>query len=79
MQFTFTSQGPFKQTLVLPLEQEDCRIIYCSNDEDNNCPYKYSCKRYINSSGNEFSTLYKSSCTKENNYQLYIKDGDSTE
>ena len=78
MQIKFTNQNPFQQTFVLPLEQEDCKIIYCYNDENNNCPYKDSCKRYTKSPGNESSTLYKSSCTEDNNYQLYIKDGDFT-
>ena len=75
MQFTFTNQGPFQQTLVLPLEQEDCKIIYCYNDDNNDCHYKGLCKRYIHSAGNESATLYKYACNKDNNYQLYIKDG----
>lgn len=79
MQIKFTNQGPFQQTLVLPLEQDDCKIIYCYNDVNNNCSRKSTCKRYIHSSSNESNTLYKSVCTKKNNYQLYIKDGGCTD
>lgn len=79
MQIKFTNQNQFQQTVILPLEQEDCKIIYCCNNANNNCPLKDSCKRYTQSSENEFATLYKSACTKDNNYQLYIKDGDCTD
>ena len=79
MQFTFTNQSPFQQAFILPLEQEDCKIIYCCNDDNNDCLHRESCKRYIYSDGNESSTLYKSACTEDNNYQLYIKDGDSND
>ena len=79
MQFTFTNQSLFKQAFILPLEQEDCKIIYCCNDDNNDCPHRESCKRYIHSSGNKSSTLYKSACTEDNNYKLYIKDGDSND
>ena len=76
MQIKFTNQNPFQQ-VVIPIEQENCNIIYCYNDTNNHCPHKEACKRYIQSPGNESATLYKISCTEENNYQLYIKDGDS--
>ena len=76
MKIQFTNSNPFQQTFVLPIEQENCHIIYCRHDDDNVCPYRNSCKRYSQSTGNESATLYKYACTKDNNYQLYIKDGE---
>lgn len=57
----------------------DC-IYYCTNNEDNNCPKKNECKRFINTENKCVTTLYKSSCTEDNDYILFIKhDGNLKE
>lgn len=46
-------------------------IYYCTK-ENNNCPKKEECKRYIEE--NEcYTTLFKTACTEDNNYILFIK------
>lgn len=47
-------------------------IYYCTK-ENNTCPKKESCKRYIEADNNPCITLFKMMCTKDNNYLLYIK------
>lgn len=48
-------------------------IYFCIKDE-NDCPKKEECKRYIESSDDKNkATLFKAACTEENNYQLFIK------
>lgn len=68
-------------------------LIYYCVKEDNDCPRRNECKRYLDSdSHNCRSTLYKSVCTDDNNRILFIKaeyinepdnndtrEGDSTE
>lgn len=49
-------------------------IIYNCSQNNNKCPKKENCKRYINAANNEFcATLSKQACTESNNYMLYIK------
>lgn len=48
-------------------------IYYCSKN-NNTCPKKDSCYRYVHCNENmNQSSLYKSSCTIDNNYILHIK------
>lgn len=47
-------------------------IYYCTQN-NNSCPLKNSCTRYLEMDGNDNTTLFKVSCTKDNNYILYIK------
>lgn len=48
-------------------------IYYCSKI-NNTCPKKNTCYRYTHCNENlNQSSLYKYSCTKDNNYILYIK------
>lgn len=66
-------------------------LIYYCVKEDNNCPKRNQCKRYLDSdSHNCKSTLYKNACTDDNNRILFIeienistddntKEDDSTE
>lgn len=66
-------------------------LIYYCVKEDNNCPKRNECKRYLDSdSHNCRSTLYKNACTDDNNRILFIetentstddstKEDDSTE
>ena len=46
--------------------------IYHCTQENNICPKKESCKRYINS-GECHTTLFKMACTEDNDYILFIK------
>lgn len=48
-------------------------IYYCTQGEDNVCPKQNKCKRYIESKDKFTTTLFKESCTEENNYILYIE------
>ncbi len=49
-------------------------IYYCKNNDDNNCPKKDTCKRFLECTDDKNSTtLYKLSCTENNEYKLYIK------
>ena len=48
-------------------------IYYCSNNEDNDCQKKNGCKRFVNAKDQCVATLYKSSCTEDNDYILFIK------
>lgn len=48
-------------------------FYYCCTQENNNCPNKESCMRFLNAESEPHTTLYKYSCTEENNYHLYMK------
>lgn len=48
-------------------------FYYCCTQENNNCPNKESCMRYLNAESEPHTTLYKYACTEENNYHLYMK------
>lgn len=50
-------------------------MIYymCCTIENNNCPKKEECKRYLNAEDNSCMTLFKYACTEENNYHLFMK------
>lgn len=66
-------------------------LIYYCVKENNSCPKRNQCKRYLDSdSHNCKSTLYKNACTDDNNRILFIeienistddntKEDDSTE
>ena len=50
-------------------------LIYFCVQEDNDCNKKEDCKRYVKSSDDKNkATLFKVACTKENDYQLFIKN-----
>ena len=57
-------------------------IYYCTN-QNNTCPKNETCKRYKEAEGECTATLFKSSCTEDNGYVLYIKyekkEGDNSE
>jgi len=54
-------------------------MIYymCCTIENNNCPKKEECKRYLNAKDNSCMTLFKYACTEKNNYHLFMKQDDS--
>lgn len=47
-------------------------IYYCTN-ENNKCPKKEECKRYLEIDMDCCATLFKRVCTKDNNYILFMK------
>lgn len=49
-------------------------LIYFCVQDGNDCSKKEECKRYIKSSDDKNkATLFKSACTEENDYHLFIK------
>lgn len=54
-------------------------MIYyiCCTIENNNCPKKEECKRYLNAENNPCMTLFKYACTEENNYHLFMEQDDN--
>jgi len=48
-------------------------FYYCCTQENNNCPNKETCMRYLNAESEPHTTLYKYSCTEDNNYHLFMK------
>ena len=48
-------------------------FYYCCTQENNNCPNKETCMRFLNAESEPHTTLYKYACTEENNYHLYMK------
>ena len=52
-------------------------IFYiCCTQEDNECPKREECKRYLNSNEGVNWTLFKSVCTEENGYHLFMEKED---
>lgn len=48
-------------------------LYYCCIQENNDCPNKEKCMRYLNAESAPHATLFKYACTEENNYHLYLK------
>ena len=48
-------------------------FYYCCTQENNNCPNKETCTRFLNAESEPHTTLYKYSCTEENNYHLFME------
>lgn len=48
-------------------------IYYCSS-ENNDCVKKNICKRFLHSEDQDKTTLFKTVCTKDNDYILFIKE-----
>ena len=48
------------------------KIYYCTQ-EDNYCPKKEECKRYMKSENQCTATLFKMAYTEDNDYVLFIK------
>lgn len=56
-------------------------LYYCTQD-NNDCPKKEECKRYININNEIHTTLFKIACTDENNRILFLnklQEGDNNE
>ena len=54
-------------------------LYYCCTQENNNCPNKEKCMRYLNAETEPHATLYKYACKKENGYQLFIEKEEVTD
>ena len=48
-------------------------LYYCCTQENNDCPNKETCMRYLNAESVPHATLFKYACTEDNNYHLYLK------
>ena len=49
----------------------------CCTQEDNECPRREECRRYLNANEGTSWTLFKYVCTEENNYHLFMKQDDN--
>ena len=47
-------------------------LYFCTRD-NNTCPKKETCGRYLEAENKNIATLFKMSCTERNNYVLYIE------
>lgn len=47
--------------------------IYCCTKDNNSCPKKDTCYRFINPNDNPYTTLFNYACTEDNNHLLYIE------
>ncbi len=47
-------------------------LYYCTQ-ENNTCPKRETCKRYINPEDQCNTTLFKMLCTEDNDYILFIE------
>ena len=45
----------------------------CCTQEDNECPRREECRRYLNANEGTSWTLFKYMCTEENNYHLFME------
>ena len=54
-------------------------LYYCCTQNNNNCPNKESCMRYLHADSEPHAKLFKYACTEDNNYQLYIAKEITTE
>ena len=45
----------------------------CCSQEDNECPKREECRRYLNANEGTDWTLFKYMCTEENNYHLFME------
>ena len=45
----------------------------CCIQEDNECPKREECRRYLNANEGTSLPLFKYACTEENDYHLFMK------
>ena len=45
----------------------------CCTQEENECPKKEECRRYLNANEGTSWTLFKYMCTEENDYHLFME------
>ena len=54
----------------------DLFFYICCTQEENECPKKEECRRYLNANEGTSWTLFKYMCTEENDYHLFMKKED---
>ena len=54
------------------------KIYYCTQ-ENNYCPKKEECKRFIEAENQDTATLFKVACTEDNDYVLFMKHKENNE
>ena len=45
----------------------------CCTQEENECPKREECRRYLNANEGTSWTLFKYMCTEENDYHLFME------
>ena len=50
----------------------------CCTQEDNECPRREECRRYLNANEGTSWTLFKYACTEENGYHLFMEKEETT-
>lgn len=51
----------------------------CCTQENNDCPKKEECRRYLNANEGTSWALFKYMCTEENDYHLFMEKEEITE
>ena len=54
------------------------KIYYCTQ-ENNDCPRKEECKRFMEAENQDTATLFKMACTEDNNYVLFMNYDENIE
>lgn len=63
--------------IMVGCDNEKDSYYFCQKD-GNSCEKRETCKRYLNTEGQATSRLFKVMCTEQNNYLLYIPEGDES-
>ena len=50
----------------------------CCTQEDNECPKREECRRYLNANEGTSLPLFKYACTEENGYHLFMEKEETT-
>ncbi len=50
----------------------------CCTQEENECPKREECRRYLNANEGTSWTLFKYMCTEENDYHLFMEKEETT-
>lgn len=50
----------------------------CCTQENNNCPKKEECRRYLNANEGIDWALFKYMCTEDNDYHLFMEKEDES-
>ena len=51
----------------------DMLFYICCTQEENECPKREECRRYLNANEGTSWTLFKYMCTEENDYHLFME------
>lgn len=51
----------------------DMPFYICCTQENNDCPKKEECRRYLNANEGTSWALFKYMCTEENDYHLFME------